>query len=156
MCDFVKAGRVIFGKIAGSVLSYGVAGACGAIASMTVVVWNDAQKTESYRIGEDSGIAYPGPMFDNAKNEGYNIVFRPADLQRVAVCEWSVARGRNWWEFSRDYLAKYPECFITRSVSEKTVEVYPQTTNGSWSGLKQNPRNKSYWCKCPPEISGVE
>ena len=100
----------IFRKIASSVLSYGVAGVCGAIASIAVMVWNEAQRTESYRIGSDSGIAYPGQMFDNAQEEGYRIVFRPPNFQRVAVCEWSVARGRTWWEFSQDYLAKYPEC----------------------------------------------
>ena len=122
---------------------------------MLVVSWNETQRTESYRIGQN-GIAYPGPMFDNARREGLDITFNPSSLQSIAVCEWSVARGRTWSEFSQDYLTKYPMCFVVRRMSEKAIAVYPANLGAHWSKLQYNPRTNTYWCKCPPEIASVE
>ena len=111
------------------------------------------KRTEFYSLGEHTGVGKPGPIFENAKAEGYQITFKPPTLQDVTVCEYFYDQGPSWWYLALNYLKEYQNCFIVRKISKTEIEVRPDER--SISLLQHTDKSDTYWCKCPSEVTGI-
>lgn len=154
MVGFNKATNWVLLTVAAAIISALVGGVSGSIATIVWTGYEETRRTEFYSIGEDTGIAFPGKMFDLAREEGNQISFIPSELQGVAVCEYYFNKGRSWWDLVLDYLKEYDNCFIVRRLNDKSIEVSEDRRPSSL--LIYNTESKTYWCKCPSHVTGLE
>lgn len=141
--------RWLLDSLSNALVSAIVAALVGII---TAYLWNQYQaslENKFFTIGDDTGIAYPALLFNNAIEEGFKIEFQPKDLQQIAVCEYNHFRGRTWEELVFKYLNEYKECFIVRKTGKKSIVISPN----KHSKLLIYDNNKKKWlCRCPESM----
>lgn len=116
--------------------------------ALTALAWNayeSSQQDKFFVIGDDSGVAFPAVLFENASKEGLTITFAPKNLKKIRICEYTHDRGRTWTELVYKYLKEYEDCFIVRRLGEDSLQISPNTFSGL---LEEDTTTGEFRCKC--------